>query len=403
MLALLTDLMDQAQGRCAYAEARRVHTRSEDVSVRGGRPEEIAAQETDGIGVRVRIGGGWGFAGTHDISAAGAQRALGRALQIAEAQPAGATTAIAPVVASAGGHWESPWQEDPFALSVDARLDLLMAAAAPLSGDPRIVHSWAGMNARRLTTAFASTDGVAYTQTITECGAGIQAIAVADGELAVRSFPSAHGGLMAQAGFENVRALDLAGQAPRVAEEVIALLSAPVCPREETTLVLHGEQVALQVHESIGHALELDRILLGEASYAGTSWVSPDDIGSLRYGSDELNVTADATTPGGLGTFGWDDEGVPAARTPLISDGVLRAALSNRESAAAIGRSSSGGCARADGFARQPIVRMTNINLEPGHGGTLEQTDRRRRARDLHGDQPLVVDRRPAPAVPVRL
>jgi TldD protein len=129
--------------------------------------------------------------------------------------------------------------------------------------------------------------------------------------------------------------------------------------------------VALQVHESIGHALELDRILLGEASYAGTSFVSPGDLGSLQYGSELLNVTADATAPGALGSFGWDDEGVAAKRTPLIERGVLRAALSNRESAAAIGLDASGGCARAQGFARQPIVRMTNVNLEPGDAGSL--------------------------------
>jgi TldD protein len=135
--------------------------------------------------------------------------------------------------------------------------------------------------------------------------------------------------------------------------------------------VLHGEQVALQVHESIGHALELDRILLGEASYAGTSWVAPTDLGSLRYGSELLDITADATLPGGLGSFGWDDEGVAGARTVLIEGGVLRAALSNRESAAAIGLDASGGCARADGFARQPIVRMTNVSLEPGAVPTL--------------------------------
>jgi TldD protein len=129
--------------------------------------------------------------------------------------------------------------------------------------------------------------------------------------------------------------------------------------------------VALQVHESIGHALELDRILLGEASYAGTSWVGPDDLGSLRYGSDLLHVTADATLPGGLGSFGWDDEGVAAVRADLVEGGVLRGALSNRESAAAVGLSASGGCARADGFARQPIVRMTNVSLEPGIVPTL--------------------------------
>jgi TldD protein len=176
---------------------------------------------------------------------------------------------------------------------------------------------------------------------------------------------------VAAAGWEQVESLDLPAQAPRVADEALALLTAPVCPAGARTVVLHGEQVALQLHESIGHALELDRILGGELSYAGGSWVGVDDLGSLRYGSETLNVTADARAPGGLGSFGWDDEGVAARSLPLIREGRLLTALSARESAAAVGLDESGGCARADGHTRQPIVRMTNVSLEPGHAGGL--------------------------------
>jgi TldD protein len=156
-----------------------------------------------------------------------------------------------------------------------------------------------------------------------------------------------------------------------VAEEAVALLSAPPCPAGETTLVVGGDQLALQIHESIGHALELDRILGGEASYAGTSWVAPGDLGSLRYGSELLQITADATLPTGLGSFAWDDEGVEGRRVTLIDRGVLRDALSDRTSAGALGLERSTGCARADGFMRQPIVRMTNVSLEPGEAGSL--------------------------------
>ena len=368
---LLEDLMGKAQGRCAYAEARRVHTRAEHASVLTGHVEEVAAEETEGIGVRVRIGGGWGFAATRDVSAAGAEQALARALAIAEAQPSAPAAALASVGELARGHWESACEQDPFAVSLDDRLAHLFAAEERMRSDERIVRTWAGWTLVRTTKAFASTEGAACTQVLTECGAGIQAYAVGDGELQVRSYPNSHGGNIAAAGWEHVLGLALAEQAPRVAEEAVALLTAPACPEQVTTLVVDGEQVALQVHESIGHALELDRILLGEASYAGTSFVGANDIGSLRYGSDQLNVTADATSPGGLGSFGWDDEGVAGKRTPLIESGILRATLSNRESAAAIGLGESGGAARADGFARQPIVRMTNVNLEPGDAGSL--------------------------------
>jgi TldD protein len=157
-----------------------------------------------------------------------------------------------------------------------------------------------------------------------------------------------------------------------VAEEAIALLSADVCPSTTTTVIIDGEQLALQVHESVGHAVELDRVLGGEASYAGVSWVAPDAIGNLRYGSELMNVTADATSPGGLGSYRWDDEGVEGRAVRIIRDGMLRGFLSGRESAASIGLDRSSGCMRADGFARQPIVRMTNVNLEPGDAGSLE-------------------------------
>jgi TldD protein len=368
---LLQDLMAKADGRCSYAEARHVHSRAEHTSVLNGDIEDVSAEESEGIGIRVRIGGAWGFAATRELSPAGADEALTRALAIAEAQPSAPATPLASAGEPARGHWEGPCEQDPFAVSLDDRLAHLFAAEELMRGDERVVRTSANCVAIRTTKAFVSTEGAACTQVLTECGGGISAVAVGDGELQVRSYPSAHGGHVSAAGWEHLLELDLAANAPRVAEDAVALLTAPVCPAGVTTLVIDAQQVALQVHESIGHALELDRILLGEASYAGTSFVSPGDLGSLRYGSELLNITADATAAGGLGSFGWDDEGVAAKRTPLIERGLLRAALSNRESAAAIGLDASGGCARAQGFARQPIVRMTNVNLEPGDAGSL--------------------------------
>src|SRR5204862_5942199 len=133
-----------------------------------------------------------------------------------------------------------------------------------------------------------------------------------------RSYPSAHVGSSAQGGWEYVDGMGLEQEAPRVAEQVEALLTAAVCPSMVTTVVLDADQVALQVHESVGHPTELDRIYGTEASYAGTSFLKPSDLGSLRYGSERMNITADPTTPGGLGPFGVDHEGVPAARPPGV-------------------------------------------------------------------------------------
>jgi TldD protein len=373
-LELVTELMAAAEGRCTYAEARFVEHREEALSVRAGEVDDFVSSESDGIGVRVRVGGGWGFAATRDLTTAGGEAALARALAIAEAQPAGPATPLAPVE-PATGHWASPHAVDPFDVPLEDKLELLFAAEAALradGGDDRIARSVASTRAWRERKAFASTEGAACTQELVSTGAGIGAWATDGSELQVRSYPLAHGGLFAAAGWEHVLALDLVAHAPRVAAEAIELLTAPECPEGVTTVVLDGEQLALQVHESVGHALELDRILLGEASYAGTSWVTAADIGSARFGSEHMTVVADATLPGALGSFGWDDEGVPASRYPLVAEGVLRAALSNRESAATLGLERSGGCARADGFARQPIVRMTNVSIEPGAAGSFE-------------------------------
>ncbi|MEA2142549.1 MAG: TldD protein [Solirubrobacteraceae bacterium] len=370
MLDLLTEVVGGAPSRCTYAEARHVATDEEDLLVRNGRVDHVDSTSADGVGVRVRAGGGWGFAATRETTRAGLERALTRALAIAESQPpapAGPLAAVEP----AHGHWSCAYDIDPLAVALEDKLALLFAAEELLRGDPRIVRSQATCATRRVRTAFASTEGAACTQDRVECGASIAAIAVDRDELQVRSHPGSHDSSTACAGWEHVLALDLVAHAPRVAAEALELLVAPDCPAGRHTVILGGEQLALQIHESIGHALELDRMQLMEASYAGASWVVPADLGRLRYGSEHLNITADATLAGGLGTFGWDDEGVAAARTPLIEAGRLRAALSDRGSAAAIGLDRSGGCARADGFARQPIVRMTNVSIEPGDAGSL--------------------------------
>jgi TldD protein len=372
-LALVVELVASAEGRCPYAEARYVRRIDEDLAVRNGAVDRAGRLVSEGIGVRVRIGGAWGFAATPDVTRAGAERALQRAIAIAAAQPSAPGRPRLPEP-PAQGHWESPCETDPTTLSLDTKLAPLFAADAALRehGGTQLVVTSAAATVTHLTQAFASTEGSAYTQTRTETGAGIQAIAAVAGEVQTRTYPGTHGVLVRQAGWEHVHDLDLTGHAPRVASEAIALCTAPQCPQTTTSLVLGAEQLAYQVHESIGHALELDRIQLGEAAYAGTSWVRTEDLGTLRYGSDQLTISADGTIHGGLGTFGWDDEGTAGRRVLLVEDGMLRSALSDRESAAVAGLPASTGCARASGFDRQPVVRMTNVSLEPGEAGTLQ-------------------------------
>jgi TldD protein len=369
---LLSELMDTARARAGYADARFVRSRVERLSTRNGRLDQLDSEESEGIGIRVRMGGAWGFAAVRGTDRADAEAALARALAIAEAQPAVPDAAPLAPEPVASGEWSSSFERDPFEVPLEEKLGVLLAADAGLRTEPGVNLTRARFSAFQTEKIFASTEGAVCEQRVTECGGGIAAVAVEGADSQIRSYPASHGGHVAEAGYEHFVELELAGHAPRVASEAVALLRAPACPHGRTTLVLSGEQLGLQVHESVGHAVELDRVLGREASYAGTSFVPADGIGSLRFGSERMNVTADATNAGGLGTYRWDDEGVEGRPVPIVRDGVLAGFLSSRETASEIGLDRSGGCMRADGFVRQPIVRMTNVNLEPGDAGSLD-------------------------------
>ena len=374
MQNLLQSIIDSAKAHSDYADARHVHKRTEAVETRNGSVDRVANGEEEGIGIRVRIGGAWGFAATRETDQAAAEAALQRAIDIARAQPAAPATDLAPVEPARGEHRApSAAATDPFTVPLEEKLGILLAADAAMAGDSRIRVRSGTYHGQVETRMFASSEGALCEQTTMECGGGIAATAVQGDESQLRSYPSGHAGDVAQAGWEHFTSLELAENAPRVADQAIELLSAAACPSlDDATLILDSEQLALQIHESVGHAVELDRVLGGEASYAGTSWVTPEDLGRLRYGSDQMTVIADATVPGGLGSYAWDDEGAPAAATPIVTEGLLRGFLSSRETAALIGLDRSGACMRASGFDRQPIVRMTNVSIAPGDAGTLD-------------------------------
>jgi len=177
---------------------------------------------------------------------------------------------------------------------------------------------------------------------------------------------------MGTRGWELVEVLNLPSEAERVAREAAGLLSAPHFPKGKFDIILEGSQAALQLHESCGHPIELDRVLGTEASYAGTSFLTPDKLNTnFRYGSEAVNITADATLEGGLGSFAYDDEGVPGQCTQIVKDGIFCGYLTSRETAPVIGQASQGAM-RADGWSNTPLIRMTNINLLPGDW-TLEE------------------------------
>jgi TldD protein len=358
--------VDVATGAGAeYADARAVVRRSQRISTKNGRVEQLTDTESEGIGVRVLVNGAWGFACDHRLTADGARDAALRACAFARATGGRGKRALAPVDARTGTYRTS-FERDPFSVSIADKVAHCLRAEEALSG-PDIIVRQASVRALREHKILLSSEGTDVEQEFVECGGGLDCAASGNGIYQLRSYPSASVGMSQQRGWEFVEQLGLEREAPRVAEQASALLRAEPCPSKVTTLVLDSDQTALQVHESVGHPTELDRVYGTEASYAGTSFLKPDDLGSLRYGSELMNITADSTTPGGLGSFGFDDEGVPASQEAIVKAGVLTGFLTSRETAARIG-SGAGGSMRADGWNRMPLVRMTNLHLDPGEG-----------------------------------
>jgi TldD protein len=369
----IQNILDLAKLKGAeYADIRIVRRQDEEVGVKNGKVEALTRDEDFGFGIRILFQGAWGFACSSKVTRGEMGRVFGKALKIAKASSKVKGKEViflsaSPVV----DKYKTPISIDPFDVAPEAKLDLLLKADEILRRNKKVKISEAFSGSYKMEKTFASTEGSYIEQEIIECGAGISATAIEGGEIQVRSYPNSFRGNFATRGYEWIEKLALSDQAERVAEEVSQLLSARPCPSKTTTLILDSSQLALQIHESIGHPIELDRILGTEASYAGTSFLKPEMVGHFKYGSELVNIVADATYPGGLGTFGYDDEGTKAQRVPIISRGMLVNLLTSRETAHLLKRESNG-TMRADGWNRIPLIRMTNINLEPGEW-TLEQ------------------------------
>ncbi|HZD17530.1 MAG TPA: TldD/PmbA family protein [Actinomycetota bacterium] len=355
-----------------YADGRIVAEESEAITVRNQEMEGIDRSTSEGIGLRVLVNGYWGFAASARLDPEEIERTARVAVEIARAA---SRLPMEPVrlseVEPVTGSWRSPMQEDPFNVPLEEKVALLMEATRRMQEVPGLAFAEGGIDLFRRRTWLATTDGTALEQISIHSGAGIEAVALREGELQRRSFPNSFRGHIAASGWEHIQKLGLIEEAERTATEAVELLSAPECPSEITTLILDSGQMELQIHESIGHAVELDRVLGMEEAYAGSSFVTPGDRGRLRYASDLVSITADATLPGGLGSFGWDDEGVPAQRVPIIVRGVFQDFLSSRETAGRLGTRSTGAM-RADGWQHLPLIRMTNVSIEPREGSLAD-------------------------------
>jgi TldD protein len=359
--------LDTAKQRGAsYADVRIVRFKSESVVVRDKNVEALTADESLGFGVRVIVDGYWGFAASHKMTLEQASETAAEAVRVAKASSRvrGPRADIGPPQ-SASGFYRTPVQKDPFAVSLDDKITLLLRANESMASVPNIVSAEGNIYCQREDKIFANTEDAYIEQELCETGCGIEVTAVDEGEVQNRSYPSSGGRHQGTEGWEFIERYDLPGNALRVAEEASALLRAKTMAPGTTTVILDGSQVALQIHESCGHPIELDRVLGTEAAFAGMSFLTTEKLGNFMYGSPQVNMTADATIPGGLGTFGYDDEGVPAQSTPIVREGLFLGYLTSRETAATLGQRSNGAM-RASGWNRIPLIRMTNVSLEPG-------------------------------------
>ncbi len=346
-----------------YADIRVNEIIEEKINTENLTVRDISTTFSKGYGIRVFVDGSMGFAGSQDFDKL-EETAL-KAVRIARASRLAQRQAIRlsakEVVVD---HYQTPIGIDPFTISKKEKLDLLFKAEEEMRKHAKLFRTVGSMDFRKEEKIFADTEGSYITQKLYETGGGIEAIAANEQDMQGRSYPNSFRGNHGTAGWEYILDLKLVENAQKIAQEAEALLDAEECPSGVYDIIIDGSQLALQIHESIGHPVELDRVFGYEAGFAGTSFISPEMIG-FQYGSEYVNVVADATVPGGLGTFGYDDDGVKGQRTEVITKGIFQNFISSRDTACLLNQPSNG-TNRADGWGRTPIVRMTNINLLPG-------------------------------------
>lgn len=357
----------------SYADLRIIEQESQEIASKDQSVSRLNMASSQGLGLRVLYKGGWGFASTQDLRKAQVEKTVARAVEVAKAS----SSCVSPQVTLAfepayKAVWVSPHLIDPFTVSIEKKLDLLLAANKIIREVKGTTLAQGYLTFIKERKRFYSSQGAEIEQRFIRSSCGIESYASNEHDRQKRSYPNSFGGQNELAGWEMVERWDLLANSRRIAEESVELLSAEACPQLRADLILDSSQLALQIHESMGHPSELDRALGQELNFAGASFLTPDKLGKLQYGSQIVNLVADATKPGALGSFGFDDEGVQAQKVYLVKNGLFCGYLSSRDTAGLIGLERSGGMMRAESWNYAPIIRMTNISLEPGDAGTLE-------------------------------
>lgn len=354
-----------------YADVRFITQRRQTIATEDERVSHLSDQENLGFGVRVIAHGAWGFAASGTVTKERVERVAREAVAIARASASVRRKPVSLVPEPPRREtFRSPVEIDPFAVDIDQKVGLLLAINQALLKHKDIKKATGYLTLRREEKLFANTEGSLLRSEVVTTGVSYTATAVGHQDARSRTYeppPQTRG-------YENIQAEDLLAHADRVAEQAREHLRAKECPTGRRDLVLDPHNLSLTIHESVGHATELDRALGLEESLAGRSFATPDKLHHLQYGSPLVNFVADNTLPGGLATQGFDDDGVPGQKWYIVREGQFVGYSTSREVAGEIGLTRSTGCCRADHWSSIPLVRIPNLSLMPGPEAlTLEE------------------------------
>lgn len=367
---LLDDVIDTAlaaadQAGANYADVRIVRRRAEEISTREDHVTGVGASESYGFGVRVIADGAWGFAASPAVDRNEAARVAALAVAIAKAN---ARALVAPVTLSPASAvvdvWQTPLTNDPFKIPLENKAEFLLAINREAMKVPGVKYCSSSVETLGEWKLLATSEGSYLEQNITRIAPQytVTAVDAKGGEFVTRS----HELPPMQAGWEYVEGSSLRADARRIGEDAVEKLKAASVTPAKRQLILSPSNLWLTIHETIGHSTELDRMLGYEANLAGTSFATVAELGKLRYGTSLVTLYADKTTPGGLATCGYDDDGVRTQRWDLISKGVLTGLQTTREQAGWIGEPASRGTCYGEDYKSFPFQRMPNVSLAPG-------------------------------------
>ena len=356
-----------------YADIRFTEKNVESIEINNGVVSSLEQDKDMGYGIRVLYKGSWGFASSDTFDDNKLIEKAKDALEVAKAsyllQKKPVKLAKEDVYSD---FWQSPVTIDPFSVPISEKLDLLLKIDKILREKEEIKSSSSSMYFENRHSWFYSSEGSKIEQNRLISGAGYSVTAVGNNDVQVRSYPASFGGQYKQLGYELINGLELIKNAAKTRDEAIALLSADNCPDGMFDLILHPNQLLLQIHESVGHPTELDRVIGQEANFAGTSFVTTEKYKNFQYGSDIVNLVADTTLPTGIATMGYDDDGVKAQRWYIVKDGVFNGYMTNRETASIVSEERSKGANRASSWYHTPITRIANLSLMPGDSSFKE-------------------------------